>query len=77
MQLDINEDIDWETLAIDDARMATALLAKDPAVVDFIAEEVTRSATETDAWWKAPLVDVFLYLVCVRLCDIIDSDKPT
>ena len=49
MQLDINEDVDWETLAIDDARTVTALLAKDPAIVDFIAEEVARSATETDA----------------------------
>ena len=49
MQLDINEEFDWETLAIDDARTATALLAKDPAIVDFIAEEVARSATETDA----------------------------
>ena len=49
MQLDINEDIDWETLAIDDARSVTTLLAKDPAIVDFIAEEVARSATETDA----------------------------
>ena len=44
---DAEENIDWETLSIDDAKGTTALLAKNDAIVDFIAEEVMRSNTET------------------------------
>ena len=47
MMTDAEENIDWETLSIDDAKGITALLAKNSAIVDFIAEEVMRSNTET------------------------------
>ena len=47
MMTDAEENIDWETLMIDDAKGTTALLAKNDAIVDFIAEEVMRSNTET------------------------------